>query len=367
MILINILYGEFKRSRMAKVFAYRVMLLISILRFTISALMNDQMVSRLMADPSRMLGNPYLTGIFVTSISKSFFAVTTVMAYQEIGGQFPVLEFFSAYRRRSASQLNRKNTRRLALIINLMAKLLFYYYYWFLIFVIHILFTIVTFKAYWNYQDNLSLLLLLIWSVFLYFALIQFLAVAFGGVVLSSFCALYLTYKFNEVTNKIYISKIFQDTKILKLAIKEHHMVAKQTKQLNQFFSPILFILYFMNTTPLVILIYLVNHEQTTHIGKIIFLTIFIVLFLCTCLTNWLCSRISHSARGPYPLLNNILSNSNKFSINNRLKIQNFIEKTKRTSNRLQVRSRLLNDQIAILAIHFVHYRQLHNILELSI
>ena len=320
-------FGVLPGARIVKVLAYRIMLLLTILRFSVSALMNDRGVSALMADANHVFGNRQLISIFVTTLSISFFAVTIVSTYQELNNKFPVFDLFINYKRKGIPQLNQSNARRLASRINLMEKLLFYTTFWFLNGIVHLVVTWMTFQAYWNNQDARIVTCLIIWSVLMFFAFIQLCAVAFGGVVLSSFCALYLTFKFNEVTHKIHLSIIFNDINMLIRAIEEHHLIAKQTKQLNQFFGPILFILYFMNTPPLVILIYLFNHAQTTHIGTIIVSIIFTFLFLCTCLTNWLCCRISHSARDPYPLLNNILSNSNNISIANLLKIQAFIEK----------------------------------------
>ena len=159
--------GEFKGSRLAKVLAYRVILVISVLRFTVSALINDPMVSALMADATHMFGNPKLICIFISTLSMSFFAITIVSAKQEFAHHFSVLDFFSAYRRKRAPQLNQTNNRRLALRINLMAKLFFYHNFWFLISFTHIVITTMTFLTYWDYQDVLLSSCLILWSVLL--------------------------------------------------------------------------------------------------------------------------------------------------------------------------------------------------------
>ena len=70
--------AKFKGTRLAKVFAYRVILVISVLRFTVSALINDPMISALMADATHMFGYPKLICIFTSTLSMSFFAITIV-------------------------------------------------------------------------------------------------------------------------------------------------------------------------------------------------------------------------------------------------------------------------------------------------
>ena len=82
-----------------------------------------------------------------------------------------------------------------------------------------------------------------------------------------------------------------------------------------------------MNTLPIIMLAFIYVHHQTTNLGRAMAMLMFSVLSLCTVLANWLCSRISHSARDPYTEFNSLLSESTDLSIVCRLKSLSFIEK----------------------------------------
>ena len=138
-------FGVLPGARIVKVLAYRIMLLLTILRLSVSALMNDRGVSALMADANHVFGNRQLISIFVTTLSISFFAVTIVSSYQELYNKFPVFDFFIDYKRKGIPQLNQSNARRLELRINLMTKLLFYTTFWFLNCIVHLVVTMVTY------------------------------------------------------------------------------------------------------------------------------------------------------------------------------------------------------------------------------
>ena len=161
------------------------------------------------------------------------------------------------------------------------------------------------------------------WSLLFFIFLLQLFSLVSMGFVACYLSILYLKYKFSEVTEKIELSLKLKNRLIL---ITEHNSIAKQTKDLNELFSLIIFNIYFLATPPLMILIYLTHANDSTLFLRMVAIFVFIIVFFVVFSINLLSSLISQSAHKSRPLLHSFLI-KNKVTTAQRFKIMAFNEK----------------------------------------
>ena len=109
-------------------------------------------------------------------------------------------------------------------------------------------------------------------------------------------------------------------------AITEHNTTSKMTKELNEFWGFCIFILYFLVTPPLMMLLYLVRAKDTNYYARFIVVAVFVLVFLVEFSTNLLSSLIRESAHKSNNVLYTFLFRVN-VSTAQRMKIMGFIEK----------------------------------------
>ena len=109
-------------------------------------------------------------------------------------------------------------------------------------------------------------------------------------------------------------------------AIVEHNAITRITHTLNQFFSIIVFIMYFMGIPSCLLLLYSFQNRQSNSLLKLYTLFGSILLFLLLFALNTLFSMVSKSAHKCYPLLYSILM-TRSLTYRQRLRIESMISR----------------------------------------
>ena len=134
--------------------------------------------------------------------------------------------------------------------------------------------------AYLDPDSGFLMLSIIFWTILLFVYLVELFVTLCLGCVSATLSTLYLKYRFQEINEKIDLSLKLKSPVLLMIAITEHNINSKQTKNLNQFFGLIVFILYFMVTPPLMLLLYLIHAEDTYYYTRFVAAAVFILVFL---------------------------------------------------------------------------------------
>ena len=138
----------------------------------------------------------------------------------------------------------------------------------------------------------------------------------------------YLKYKFEEINTKIELSLKQMNIRLLMNAIHEHNYVERLTRDINDLFSKIIFIVYYILTLTSQLFLFIAQRDDTLLIYRIVFPIFALInifgLFYMHIVSNQICTR-AHEA---YPNLFTILVNENfRMNYKQRLKLMSFMEK----------------------------------------
>ena len=117
---------------------------------------------------------------------------------------------------------------------------------------------------------------------------------------------------------------------LLLSAITEHNSISKLTKELNEFFSLMIFILYYMASPTLMLLMYISHSKETVLVTRFVAIFVFVIVLLVVTSLTLFSSLISQSAEKPRKHLykcfaQRILKKS--LTQKKRLKVMAFVEK----------------------------------------
>jgi len=169
--------------------------------------------------------------------------------------------------------------------------------------------------------------MLTIWFFTFWATILASSIILFGSVGWFLVCY-YLKHKYLEIYRKIALSVKYDNKRLLMAAIVEHNYWEIQTKRLNQFFGAITFIVYFIETIPMQLILYIAHHPDTLFEHRII--AAIIVLTACSMVvyTNVMSTWIINAAHKPLPVLSSYMSSRRRvLSVRDRLRVQAFIER----------------------------------------
>ena len=161
------------------------------------------------------------------------------------------------------------------------------------------LFIFAEFVAYFDPDSGFLLFNIIFWSIpHLLFLVFLFNLSCFGSVA-AILSTLYLKYRFQEINRKIELSLKLKSIFFLLKAITEHNTTSKQTKDLNDSWGLIIFIIYYMTTPPLMILLYLVHAKDIKYFIRLVLgagaILFFLILFSVNLLSSMIASfKIGH-------------------------------------------------------------------------
>ena len=222
--------------------------------------------------------------------------------------------------------LNAFHYKRYILYSNLMTKYLLKQSFWSLVIITNILMTSATLIAYFDQHSGFTLIGILFWTSLQFIWTLHFYGIVSVGFVVWFMTTLYLKYKFEEINENIEIGIEFKSYKSLISSIERHQLATQLTKQFNDFFSYILFSMYYFATPALQILIYLTHAKDTGFYPRFVFAFVFSVVFRALFSSTLMCTMVSKAAHRSNKVLHRFIL-SPKLSFQRRLKIMAFIEK----------------------------------------
>lgn len=319
------------KRRLLIIIMTRLCLLISFFKWLVSAILIDnRSVTIAVANPAYMVGDLSIARLFTVVVTiASFNALISLLIVDslELRHTFhPILSFLSGFRRRAIPALNNIDGRRFALRMNLMSKML-YPAYWLIMIQVETSAISLLISAYLDPGSGFPLSLCLVWLAIFTVVTTQMSAFISWAIVVTTFCVLYLKSKFSEVAIKVMVSVRSKRCHQLMAAMAEHKAVEEQTRELNRFYSPILFVIYFLITPMLTSFLQLVQSSVQQMWLRIVVAICMIILAFTMVSINLFTSQISDWSQKPYKYLFSMFCrNTNRMSIHQKLRIIAFIE-----------------------------------------
>ena len=317
--------GYMSKSRIVQVSLVKLMNAMTCFRFLVSPIFNQKSVTVLLSDANYLIGNQRLASLALSLSALTILAINLLIFYHEYRHILIPFEFYLNMKQNKLIPLSPRNRRRLGLRINLMVKYLNQYMFWILVVSITTILNSFSYVAYSDPNSGFSLISVIFWSIITVFFAIEAFGTTQIGLPAVAIVVLYLKYKFKEIHQMIQLSLKLNSRTLLMKALFQHHIIAKETKRLNQFFSILVFLLYFLATFPLMILLKLIFNKDTNPYMRPVAVFVFLVEYFVVFVLNLLSSLISQSAQKPRSLLFKALI-TERLSIRQRFRIMDFIE-----------------------------------------
>ena len=294
-------------------------------RFLLRSVFNKKWIIILTSDAHYVMGNQRLIATLHCMGCFIIIKICALIHVLEMSKKFTMLTFLRGYKYKLTPQLNASNTRSLNLKANLISRVLQLYVIWPMVVSAHGILVIMQILAYFDHDSGFLLSSIIFWSIphFVYLVFLFYLSCF--GTVAAIISTLYLKYRFQEINRKIELSLKLYSVVLLLNAITEHNTTSKQTKDLNDVWELIIFLIYYMTTPPLMVLLYLVHAKDIKYILRLVAGAGAFLFVLLLFSINLLSSMISGSAHKPRNVLYTFLMSVN-ISIAQKLKIINFIE-----------------------------------------
>ena len=138
----------------------------------------------------------------------------------------------------------------------------------------------------------------------------------------------YLKYKFEEINTKIELSLKQMNIRLLMNAIHEHNYVERLTRDINDLFSRIIFIIYYLLTLTSQLLLYIAQRKDTFLSISVVAHLVALGYMLVILIMNITCGQLRFLAHKSYPTLFAFMVNqNNRMSLKQNLKLRSFMEK----------------------------------------
>ena len=315
---------QIKQRRLFLVTLLRAITLLTCIRYSISALIRTKWMFALMSDANYLMGNQMLTSLVLSIACFTIFCIGSIVQFKEMSKTNELFQFMYDFKHKRIIPLNDKHSKRLTLIVNLMARYLMEQAFWPLVLATWGIIGMTTVIEYIN--EQFYLISILIWNLLFLGSLIQFYGIVWIGLVVSVLITLYLKYKFREINDLIEFSLKVDNKSLLWRAIAEHNYICVKTSQLNDFFSHMVFQLYYIASPALILLLYLSHAKDGQLFGKLLAAVVFSLVFSVVISANLLYAQISGSSRRPRNTIYRHMIHK-QLSPKERLKLSAFIEK----------------------------------------
>ena len=184
-------------------------------------------------------------------------------------------------------------------------------------------------EAYLDEESGFLLVPSLFFSVCMFIWMIQFYCLVCTGCIVWTIPVFYFKYKFNEIDELIGCCINSKDHVSLMNAISQHHSIALQVNAMNDVYKYIVFVLYYIGSPALIMLVFMGQIDETIAIARPVCALIVLSVFFVVFFLNLISAQISHSAAKPRNSLITHLSDK-QMSIGIRIEISEFIVKLSR-------------------------------------
>ena len=318
--------GNYTWKRLLLVSLARLMVLMTFVRYISSAMISKKWIIILMSDANHVLGNQRLISFVISIACFVAFCIGIIVQFKEMSKTNELFQFMYDFKHKRIIPLNDKHSKRITLIMNMMAKYLMEQAFWPLVITCLGTLFATSVVAYFDQDSNYSLISILLWNSITPVVIIQICGIVWIGCVVSVLSSLYLKYKFEEINEEIKSCIKFKNNNRLKKAIADHNYICDKTSYLNDFFSHMSFQLYHIGTPALMGLLFLTHAKDTVFMARFVAVFIFVLVFSVVFFATLLYSQISRSSRKPKDLIYSQLF-LRKYSVEESLKLMAFVEK----------------------------------------
>ena len=317
---------EIKVSRILWASLYRLCSLVTALRFSMSSVFHNRTMIGIMSDGHYLLSSDRILSIFVSIHCFVILFIGLLLQVNEMNNKWYLLTFFYQWKYHQLIPLNTNNKKRLVISINLMTKLLMKQAFWSIVMIASLLFCGAPIVAYFDNKYDFTIPSIVFFNICAIVWLVQFYCIVCSGFVAWSLPFFYLRLKFREIYETIEICVKHHNIDVLKRVISQHNRLATQTKLVDDVFRFVVFIIYYVASPALMLMIYLSHAKDTALLSRSIYILIVSVPFFVVFYLNLVCSQISHSSVKPRVLMFKFLI-EHKIKIQDRIKLMQFIEK----------------------------------------
>ena len=165
------------------------------------------------------------------------------------------MDFFIKWQNKSLLPLSVRNTKKLTVIINVMAKLLMKQAFWPLVIFLNILLAGPMIIAYFDPNSKFMIVSMVFFQVNCFIFIVQSCCFVCAGFTGWSFAFIYLLLKFKEIHQDIQHRIKLNDHKGLWMAIIHHDQLVIETRAIDRIFKWVVFILYYVCSPALMMLV----------------------------------------------------------------------------------------------------------------
>ena len=322
------------RRRVIECYVFRLCLVITFLRLILPVFVPTKWMLHLVLNPIYKFFDPsifadhLLLRVFTLVYSEGpliIFILIGILQLKELNYTNTLYNFIIDFSRRRHLPLNYAHTRKLGVVAWLLNKILLEVAFVPLVVFLVICHVTVTIISYLDTDIPFGLLSLLISNLTFFAMIMQFFAYIFVALCFFIFTVLYVRFKFNEINNSILLSLKFKHLSHL-MDMKKHYGQCRLTNNFNQVYCLVIFVLYYMATPGLMVMIMFINVDQFILTGKIINTILVIVIFGANFTLNLFSARVSKSARLPLNYLHRFMA-ENQLTTQEKLKTMAMIER----------------------------------------
>jgi hypothetical protein len=305
---------------------YNILMWLINIRFLLLAVINKPWIWTLFAEPIYIMRKPnvvslalFICGVFSSIGQMIFFNFENCLEMK------PILHLYST--NRYHYRLSDRYYRKFCLKSRFMAKYFLGPFYRSMVFGLILFYIGLTIKAYFDSDFEFSIIITIPNAIVLFVWINHCFAVVWVGVVFLYIISLHLKYSFRQLKDMMKQNLKSRNLVLLIDKIHKHDYYSKLTLDWNKHFKYILFIIYFLKTPLLNIVLYLTVSEVNTYLR--LFWGFIAFNFTYTAfIANYICSSVSSSAHDFTSDLYAFLSNKRIIiPVQHRLKISGFIEK----------------------------------------
>ena len=325
--------GHHNRKRLNMVIMTRMALILHTLRFVIALLTKSNYLKIMMMDFSSMLGQSQMFLLALIMFALGILYICLTITYQEMNNTLYTLGILSGIKNNLLSfPLNSYHQRRIGVAGNFMGIYIMrpsFYMFSLLTMGFHFIYSLIFYS---KLEEKLfSALYLIIANILWFIIIIQTFIVIWVGLIAWWATTSYCKYKFNEINKKVLLGIKYSNLRLLMYAFREHNYIEIMVKQMNHTFRIGLFIIYYIGTLSLQILLFMAHHKDTPYAFKWIAAIISSTVLMVIIIVNIMCASMTKSAHKSYSVLFGI--DNKNIKINTRLifrerwKLLAFIEK----------------------------------------
>jgi hypothetical protein len=282
------------KKRAIIVWIYNILMWLINIRFLLLAIINKPWIWTLFADPIYIMRKPNVVslGLFVCGVLASI-AQFIFFKLENRLDMRPIIQLYSTNRYHYG--LSDRYYRKFCLKSGFMAKYFLGPFFRSIVFGLTLFYIGLIIKAYFDSEFEFSIIIAIVNTIVLFVWLNHCVAVVWVGFVILYIVSLHLKYSLRQLKDMMKQNLRFENSVLIIDKIHKHNYYSKLTLDWNQSFKYVLFIVFYLTTPVLNIIVYLTVSEVNIYL-RIFFGLLTFNFFYIVFIANYICSSLSSSA-----------------------------------------------------------------------